>query len=389
MNRIAFLLVPLLLLPGAARAEGKVVVVRSGEAEVVTEITKGFRASFPGDRFEDILLADPKSEAGLARRLDGATSILAIGTRAALAVSKAAPAGTRIAVVPPTQADPAAHGPTMRLQPPPDGIIASVAWMGGRFRRVGLILDASATERQKIAEVEAQRRGIKLTAVLAKDGREVVKRAGALLATNDLLVVDVSDGIQASDVLFMVNAAQDAQIPLIGTSEAFVRSGAPGAITIDPRTVGAEAGRLARDKAAGMFDPRRFRVLVNTVAMERIGVRVPTDRGTIENNILTMDTDADELGRAARPVVVTRPSVLKQARLSFPQIAPPQIRSADVVLEVLVKADGTIADTKVLKGDEMFAKAALDSLKGWQFKPGTRDGTPVEGALRLNLKFQR
>lgn len=390
MKRVASIpLLLLLLLPGDASAAGKVVVVRSGDAAVVSEIAAGFRASFPGETFEDILLDDARSESALAKRLDGATSILAIGTRAALAVSKAKPAGGRISVVPAGQADAGAFGPTMRMQPPPDGLISSIAWMGGRFRRVGLILDASATERQKAAEVEASRRGIQLTAVLAKDGREVVVRSGELLQTSDLVIIDVSEGIQPNDVIFMVRAAQEAKVPLIGTSDAFVKSGAAGAITIDPRNVGAEAGRLSRDKAAGIFDPRRFRLMVNTVAMDRLGVTVPTDRGTVENHILTMDTDAEELGRAARPVVVTRPAVLKQARLSFPPIAPPQIRAADVVLEILVKADGSVADTKVLKGDEMFAKAALDSLKNWQFKPGTRDGMPVDGALRLNLKFQR
>lgn len=369
-------------------AAPKVVVVRAADAAVISEIVEGFRSAHPGMPFEDILLTDAKSEAALTKRLDGATFILSIGLKAAAAVAKAKPAGSTIAVLPAAQADPVALGPTMRLQTPADGMIAAIPWMSGRFRKVGLVVDAM--ERQKIAEVECAKRGIELTTRTTKDAREVVTAVTELVSKNDLVLVDVTEGLQATDVQFLLRAAQEAKIPLIGTSEAFVKAGAPAAVTIDPKSVGAEAGKLAKDgNAGGLFDPRRFRVMVNLVVMDRLGVNVPRDRGTVENNILVVDTEASELVRVTKAVVVTKPSVAKQGRLLFPEMAKRNnIRSADVVLEVEVKADGSVGLAKVVKGEDLFGKAALDSIKTWQFRPGTRDGAPVDDKLRLNLKFQ-
>lgn len=376
--------------PSPARAaEDKVMVVRSAEAAVVREITDGFRSAFPDTAFEDVFLSDARSEAALGKRLEGASVILSIGVKAAAAVAKVKPAGHTIAVVPPAQADPAALGPTMRLQPPIDGLISAIPWMGNRFLRIGIVVEATAGERQKIAEVEAAKRGLALTVRTAKDARDVVTAVSELVAKNDLVVVDVSEGLQSSDVQFLLRTAQDAKIPLVGTSEGFVKAGAPAAITIDPKVVGAEAGKLGRERAAGMFDPRRFRVLVNLVVMERLGVVVPRERGTVENNILAVDTDIEDLSSAARSVTVTKPGVTKRGNLKFPEIARRNnIRSGDVVLEIEVRADGTIGSTKVLKGDPLFATAAVDSIKSWKFKPATRDGAPVDDTLRLNLKFQ-
>jgi len=372
---------------GTAHAADKIVVVRAADAVVITEIIEGFRSSHPGAVFEDVLLTDAKSEAALAKRLEGASAILSIGVKAAAAVAKAKPAGHTIAVLQASQADPATLGPTMRLQAPADGLIAAIPWMSSRFRKVGLVVDA--VERQKIAEVECGKRGIELTVRITKDAREVVTAVSELVTKNDLVLVDVSEGLQASDVQFMLRAAQDAKIPLIGTTEGFVKAGAPAAITIVPKNVGAEAGKLAKDGAAGLFDPRRFRVMVNLVVMDRLGVSVPRDRGAVESNILSVDTEASELTSNTKAVTVTKPSVAKQGRLLFPQLARANnIRSGDVVLEIEVKADGSIGLAKVLKGEDLFGKAALDSIKTWQFRPGTRDGAPVDDKLRLNLKFQ-
>lgn len=375
-------------LSGTAAAEERIVVVRSADAAVISDISEGFRSAFPGATVDELNVADPKVEASVAKKLAGASVVLSIGTKAAGVVAKAKSSAKSIAVVPPAQADPATFGPTMRLQPAIDGVIATIPWMGSRFRRVALVLDAGAIERQKIAEVEAARSSIELTVRTSKDAREVVTAVSELVGKNDLVIVDVSEGLQGNDVQFMLRAAQDAKIPLVGTSEGFVKAGAPAAIAIDPKSVGAEAGKLAKEGAAGMFDPRRFRVLVNVVVMDRLGVSVPLDRGSVDANILTLDTDKDSLASATKAVTVTKPGVQKRGSLKYPEMARRNnIRSGEVVLEVQVKADGSIGNTKVLKGDAMFASAALDSIRTWQFKPATRDGAPVEDTLRLNLKF--
>src|SRR5207245_1205102 len=108
-------------------------------APVVAEMSAGFRSAFPGATTEEVLL-DAKSEAGLPARLTGATAVLSVGAQAASAVAKAKTSAATIACVPPGQADFKSHGPTLRLQPPADGVIAAIAWLGGgRWRKIGFV----------------------------------------------------------------------------------------------------------------------------------------------------------------------------------------------------------------------------------------------------------
>lgn len=390
MNRLlalGFLFSPL----ASASAAEKVVVVKTADAPVIAELASGFKSAFPGSPADEVLFVDG-GEAALAKRLSGATVVLSVGPKAATAVAGARATGHTIAVVPGAQADPKRHGPTMRLQPPSDGIITAVAWLG-QYKRVGLVTDSK--ERLDVAKVAASSRGLTLVGVAVAGARDVAPAVTGMLKSIDVLVIDVTEGMGLQDVQSILRTADTEKIPVIGTSEGFIKAGAPMAIAIDPRNVGAEAGRLAASKASGLFDPRRFRLLVNLVVTQRLGLSVPQDKGIVANNILTMDVDAAELAQAtSRPVAVaggggvaTKPTITKQGRLIFP--SQTGLRQAEVVLEVEVKADGSLGTTKVVRGDQLFADAAVTSLRSWQFKPGTNDGKPVDGTLRLNLKFQK
>lgn len=374
-----------------ASAQGKVVVVKSANAPVIDELAAGFRSAFPGAKGEDVLLTDATTDAQLAAKLAGAAAVMSVGPKAASAVARAKPGCPTIAVVPGPQADPKAHGATLRLQPPADGIVALASWLG--YKKLGLITDAGADERVGIARVLAASHGITLFPAQVQSAREVAATVSVLLRQVDALVVDVSEGLTSQDVQFLLRSADAERKPLIGTSEGFIKAGAPIAIAIDPRNVGAEAGTLAASGRTGMSDPRRFRVVVNLLVTERLGLAVPQERGIVAENILTLDTDAGELAAAPSRVAVrsaTQPEVLRRARLTYPPIARAAgVRTGEVVLEILVKSDGSIGATKVVKGDQLFTDAAIASVKNWQFRPGSVDGKPTDGTLRLNLKFQQ
>lgn len=385
MKRIALILTMLCPLPALA---GKIVVVKSADAPFIDELSAGFQSAFPSDKLESVTIADASAEAAIGKKLKGAAAILSVGPRAALAVAKANPEGATIACVPAGQADPKAHGATLRLQPPADGVIATVAWLG--YRRVGFIAEADAKERVELAKVAGASRGLSVTAMTIASTRELAAAVADLVAKSDVLVVDVSEGLSLQDVQFLLRTSDQAKIPLIGTSEGFSKAGAPVAVAIDPRNVGAEAGRLAAQRASGMTDPRRFRVMVNLAVATRLGMNVRQDKGIVNGNSLVIDADASELvadSRAIAAAANTQPSVAKRGRLTFPPLA--LARAAEVVIEVEVKADGKLGGTKIVKGDPLFATAAIDSVKSWQFKPATADGKPIDGTLRLNLRFQK
>ena len=141
----------LCLFAGPAAAADRVIVVKTADAPVIAELSAGFRSAFPNAVSEEILLTDPPDPA-LAKKLSLATAVLSVGPKAATAVAKLKLAAATMACVPATLADPANQGATLRLQPPVDGVMSAVAWMG-TYKRIGFITDASQKERIELAKV--------------------------------------------------------------------------------------------------------------------------------------------------------------------------------------------------------------------------------------------
>ncbi len=59
-----------------------------------------------------------------------------------------------------------------------------------------------------------------------------------------------------------------------------------------------------------------------------------------------------------------------------------------VVLQVLIGRDGTVHDAKFLQGSLVFARAAIDTVKQWQFKPYSLNGRPVSVQSSVTLNFK-
>lgn len=62
-------------------------------------------------------------------------------------------------------------------------------------------------------------------------------------------------------------------------------------------------------------------------------------------------------------------------------------KQGTVILEVLIGRDGTVQDAKFLQGSLAFARAAIDGVKQWEFKPYTMNGRPVSVHTNLTLRF--
>ena len=59
-----------------------------------------------------------------------------------------------------------------------------------------------------------------------------------------------------------------------------------------------------------------------------------------------------------------------------------------VELTAVVKTDGTVGDTHVVKSlDPDLDQEAVKATKQWQFKPGTKDGEPVNVQVSIELAF--
>ncbi len=59
-----------------------------------------------------------------------------------------------------------------------------------------------------------------------------------------------------------------------------------------------------------------------------------------------------------------------------------------VVLQVLIGRDGSVQDAMFMQGSLMFARAAIDGVKQWKFKPYSLNGRPVAVQSLITLNFK-
>jgi protein TonB len=62
----------------------------------------------------------------------------------------------------------------------------------------------------------------------------------------------------------------------------------------------------------------------------------------------------------------------------------------DVVLSATIRADGSVGDVAVTQSlDTTYGldDAAVAALQQWTFKPGTKDGRPVDVEVHISMRF--
>jgi TonB family protein len=82
---------------------------------------------------------------------------------------------------------------------------------------------------------------------------------------------------------------------------------------------------------------------------------------------------------AERGLLVDGPAI------AYPDTAKGQ--HGTVVLQVLIGRDGVVQDAKFLQGSLAFARAAIDGVKQWKFKPYIMNGRPVSVQTPMTLTF--
>ena len=85
---------------------------------------------------------------------------------------------------------------------------------------------------------------------------------------------------------------------------------------------------------------------------------------------------------------VVAPRLLKEVKPQYTARAMQEKVQGEVLLECVVKTDGTVGDMKIVKSlDPDLDKAALDAAAQWLFEPGKRDDTPVNVLVTIALAF--
>ena len=89
---------------------------------------------------------------------------------------------------------------------------------------------------------------------------------------------------------------------------------------------------------------------------------------------------AGEYDRAPRPIRVTRPLYPREAFINKIQ--------GTVQVEILIDAQGTVVDARVVGSIPLLDAAALATVREWRFVPATRDGRPVAARALAPITFR-
>jgi protein TonB len=88
----------------------------------------------------------------------------------------------------------------------------------------------------------------------------------------------------------------------------------------------------------------------------------------------------------AVPELTERGILADQPAIAYPAASKGQ--QGTVVLQVLIGRDGTVQDAKFLQGSLMFARAAIDGVKQWKFKPYLMNGRAVSVQTSMTVSFK-
>jgi len=59
-----------------------------------------------------------------------------------------------------------------------------------------------------------------------------------------------------------------------------------------------------------------------------------------------------------------------------------------VQIEATIDKEGNVTNLKVLSGDSVLAKAALEAVRQWRYKPYYLDGEPVDIETQITVTFK-
>jgi TonB family protein len=108
---------------------------------------------------------------------------------------------------------------------------------------------------------------------------------------------------------------------------------------------------------------------------------------TPEDQAEAVESEASEEIRPAPPRVILK----SQKAPIYPPAAEAARFEGKVYLELIVAADGSVGDVRVIECTHPrvgFEEAAIEAVKKWQFEPASLEGEPVDYAMQFNLNFR-
>jgi protein TonB len=85
---------------------------------------------------------------------------------------------------------------------------------------------------------------------------------------------------------------------------------------------------------------------------------------------------------------VEPPRLLREVKAQYTDEARRRSVSGDVILEIVVRRDGTVGDVRLLQGlGAGLDQRAVEAVRQWRFAPATRKGAPVDVIVEVAVEF--
>ena len=86
---------------------------------------------------------------------------------------------------------------------------------------------------------------------------------------------------------------------------------------------------------------------------------------------------------------ITPPQLLREVKPDYTDDARRRGIEGDVVLEIVVRSDGSVGEVKVLQGlGGGLDRRAIDAVRQWKFSPAKRFGNPVDVLVEVAVEFK-
>jgi protein TonB len=86
---------------------------------------------------------------------------------------------------------------------------------------------------------------------------------------------------------------------------------------------------------------------------------------------------------------VYRAAVLEKfVRPAYPITAKRMHIEGDVVLKLNVASDGSVQGIKILSGNSVLARAAMEAAQQWRYRPALLNGAPTSAEAKTVLTFR-
>ena len=83
------------------------------------------------------------------------------------------------------------------------------------------------------------------------------------------------------------------------------------------------------------------------------------------------------------------PRILQEVKADYPDDARRRGVTGDVVLEIVVRRDGSVGDVKVVQGlASGLTERAVQAVRQWRFAPARRLGAPVDVIVEVAVEFK-